>query len=379
MEKLIELAKDENIIVSSVITNFDKPACVYIPVSLNDTILVKINEQIKIGTPLIKTNNTYITSSISGIVTNVSEVNTYKGKTYALEIHNDYEEKKIIKSQVKNDFKNIDKDKLTKILELQFNTHFTNIKTLVLNAIDDEPYVLIENFYLLNYYDEFLELLDKLAKLFNLDIIICVKSTSGENINKLMECLGMYPNIKLNIVPDLYLLGKDIILKDYLNLSDNTYIIKASLLYDIYNLIKRNRPKTDKLIIITGNAINNPTIFKTKIGVKLEDILNNYIDKLEGDNIYIANGLMMGKEIDIKDFIITEDINSILVMKRKEEKKSTFCINCGACTEICPANISPILLKNKEYLKYAKNKCLKCGLCSYICPSYINFKEYIKE
>ena len=49
---------------------------------------------------------------------------------------------------------------------------------------------------------------------------------------------------------------------------------------------------------------------------------------------------------DPKDDI--EDINSILVMKRKEGKKSTFCINCGACTEVCPVNISPILLKNKD-------------------------------
>ena len=84
---------------------------------------------------------------------------------------------------------------------------------------------------------------------------------------------------------------------------------------------------------------------------------------------------MSGKEIDINNLIITSDLTSILVIKKetieKAHRKEGKCLNCGACIDICPVGINPLLLKEKNYKE--KNKCLKCGLCSYICPVYINF------
>ncbi len=378
MEKLIELVKNENIVVSSKIISYDNPDTIYIPIAPKSTLLINLNEQIKIGTPLYKTKTYIETSPISGIVSGLKKVNTLNGEETALEIHNDFQEKKLIKSQVKINLNNLPPEKLTKLLELQFKINITNTKELVLNAIDDEPYVLIENFYLLTYYEEFLDLLDKLAKIYNINnITICVKSSSGENINKLMECLGMYPNIKLKIVPDLYLLGKDDFLKKYLNLGINTLIIKASLLYDIYNLIKLNRQKRDKLLIITGE-VEKPTIFKVRIGLKLTELLTNYDLVSLKDFEFYANGLMMGKKIKIENFVITEDVSSILCLKKRPLKIAEECINCGICTEICPVNLSPILLKEKNYATKVHNICLKCGLCSYICPAHINFNDYIE-
>ncbi len=379
MEKLIELVKNENVIVSSKIITYDNPDTIYIPLKPVSTILIKQNEQIKIGTPLFKTKEYIETSPISGVISGLKKVNTLNGLANAIEIHNDFQEKKLIKSQVKINLNNLPQDKLTKLIALQFKIDITKTNEIILNAIDDEPYVLIENFYLLNYYEEFLELLDKLAKIYNIEnITICVKSTSGENIHKLMECLGMYPNIKLKIIPNLYLLGKESFLKKYLNTSSNALIIKASLLYDMYNLIKRNRQKTDKLIIVTGEALKNPSIFKVRIGLKLEELLNNYLDITSQDIVFYANGLMTGHEITVKDFIITEDIDSIICMPKKANPKPLKCLNCGACTSICPVGISPILLSNSKYYNKVKDKCLKCGLCSYICPVYINFNDYLQ-
>lgn len=379
MQKLIELEKDASIQVSSIIEKYEKPDFIYIPVENSSTFVTKVYDKVKIGTPLLKVGNTVVTSPISGVVQGIKIMNTLNGKVNSIEILNDFEETKVIDPIIKKQGGTIKKDVLDKLLEVHFNLDFNNVKYLVLNCIDDDPYILTENFYLLLNYEGFLEALDKLDKLYNFEsITICVKENNSENINKLMENLGMYPNIKLNIVPNLYLLGKEKILLDYLEFNvKNSYVVKASMFYHVYNLLLRNRLINNKLLTISGNGLENPMVVKVKIGTKLSDVVKGLTKIKNKDISYIVNGLMSGYTVDIKDFIITNEVDGLLMMEKKTNKKASKCLKCGACIDICPVGINPLLLKNPDYLKKVKDKCLKCGLCSYICPSYIDFNEYI--
>lgn len=380
MQKLIELEKDASIQVSSIISKYEKPDCIYIPVGLNDKIVVKLNDKVKIGSPLLKVGSTVVTSPVSGKVQGIKIMNTLKGKIGSIEVLNDFEETKIIDPVIKKQGGNIKKEILDKLLASHFGLDFNGVKNLVLNCIDDDPYILTENFYLLLNYEGILESLDKLDKIYKFDnITVCVKSNNSENISKLMENLGMYPNIKLNIVPNLYLLGKENILLNYLEYERSTsYVVKASLFYHVYNLILRNRLINNKLITISGNGIKNPMIVKVKIGTKLEDVVKSLVELKQNNLFFVVNGLMNGKTLELKDFIITNEVEGLLIMTEKKEMKTSKCLNCGACIDICPVGINPLLLKNQDYLNKIKNKCLNCGLCSYICPVYINFNEYLE-
>ena len=56
----------------------------------------------------------------------------------------------------------------------------------------------------------------------------------------------------------------------------------------------------------------------------------------------------------------------------------------GKCTDVCPAHLSPVLirdnLKNIKRIKQLKaQRCIECGLCSYICPSKLALRESVKE
>lgn len=379
MTKLIELEQDETIKVSSNVLKYLKPNVIYVP--FNDAkALVNINEIVDIGTPLFKTSSLIITSPISGKTKSFKPISTINGQKYALEILNDFEERKRLEPIKKISLNNIKKEALEKLLYTQFNLDFKDKNILILNAIDDNIYANTSSFYLLLNYEGFLEILDKFFKIFTLDkIIICLKETSSENINKLMECLGMYPNIELRILPNLYLLGTNSILLKYLNIPiSNSLVLKTNTLYDIYNLIKRNRQKTDKLITISGNGLKNPSIIQVKIGAPLKSIITDLIELKDTDVEYIAGNLLSGKVIDINNFIVDEALDSILIMKKKSPTSEKACIQCGQCLNICPVNINPLLLSNTKYKNQVKDICLKCGLCSYICPAYINFNKYLE-
>lgn len=379
MQRLIEIPKDPTIMVSSQVLNFDKPDLVFIPITKEAKLLIKKSDDILLGTPLFKLAKKVIKSPISGNIKGISDSITVNGPTKVLVIENNYKEAYLKKPSIINSIKNIKKEKLTSLLKSEFSINLNEKKELVLSSFDDEPYVVTENFYLFLYFEGYLELLDELSQIYNLKITICVKSTNSENISKLLECLGMYPNINLKIVPNLYLLNKEDILLQYLNFTKkDTIIIKASNFYDIYNLIKRNRPLSDKLITITGNGILNQTVIRAKLGSKVKDIINSLIKLKDEPLDYILNGLMAGRKCDIDNLIVTKDLNSIFIMKKSAIKKEEKCINCGACIDICPVKINPLLLQNEQYYKKNKDKCIKCGLCSYICPSYINFNKYLE-
>jgi len=373
MEKLVELNIDPSILVSSTILNEEKPDFVYIPIAYNSKILVRQNEEVKIGTPIIKTADSTILSSVSGKITKIKKMKTINGEEDTIEILNNFEEETEAETKTKRTLSKIKKENFEEILN-QFHVDLEKKKNLVLNCMDDEPYVLSESFYLYLNHEEFLELLDELSKKYQLEnIIIAIKSCNSMNINQLLDNLGMYPNIRLTILPNLYLLGRKEFLLKHLNLKEEeTCIINSSNFYHINNKIKKNKTMRDKLITISGNNLKNPSVIKVKLGSKLKDIVSELIIEKE-NSIYFANGLMHGKRIELEDFIITNDFDSLLIMKQEKLPKEEKCINCGACIEICPVNLNPLLLKRKEYQEKVKESCLKCGLCSYICPSHINF------
>ena len=110
---------------------------------------------------------------------------------------------------------------------------------------------------------------------------------------------------------------------------------------------------------------------RVKINTSLKDVLDKFINIIDEEYDILINGLMNGFIIkNIDDFIITKDITSINIMKKKDIIKNE-CIKCGKCISICPEGVNPLSLRNKD-------KCIDCGLCSYICPCNINLRERLR-
>lgn len=369
---LIKVKKNKKLEVSKNVYNYLNPDFIYLPYYENYHIDVKNNEEVLKDSTILNNDNKYIYSPVSGTVLGMTQMMVQGQKMPVVVIENDFKEKvKKIKG-VKKYLNDYTKKELIELIKL-FKVYdgFLIGKVMIINGIDYEIYEKNRSMIIKKYLNEVLETIDALYSILECQkCFLAIKNNDSDNVENLIHHIGTYPNIELEMLPDLYPLGhKEILLSELGSSDDIENIIYFTIedIYNIYNVLKRKKPVTEKLITVSGDMIETPKIINVKLGTCLRDIIfNNF--KLKGEDYkIIINGLLSGYEVDTLDFIITPDIRSIFLntLNIKTEKR---CINCGMCHTKCPVGCDP-------RTGYNKAKCIGCGVCTYICPSNTNFKK----
>lgn len=372
MKNLIKLPDNPNVFIVNKIYDFKDPLYIYIPI---------VDKDIKLKKYVYKNNKfgNFI-ASISGQITSVEKVYFNNLLVNALKITNDFKENMEKKKNIK---KPTTKDNLCELLDNYLLCNLKNrilekkqIKNLIISSIDEEIYSAREFSCLANYYSQILEVIDYLLNIFNLNnSLIVTKNTDSKSIKNVKSILGTYPNIKIKLLPDKYLISYEKYLCDYLNLNkEDTLIISVNEIYDLYNIINTGKDITERLITISGDAIEKSKIIKVKLGVSFKEVIEKYINIIEDNYDIYINGYLKGDKINnIDNYIITKDIDAIVINKKEinEEKE---CINCGACMKICPSKINVLNCYNNQL---SHKNCHGCGLCNYICPAKINLKKIV--
>ncbi len=365
--KLVEkIEKDQSIKLSTKLINFLAPDYVFIPAV--EELLVKYKDVV------YKENmiTTKYHSPISGFVVGTKECIVNNKKIKCLAIENDFKELIDKKAYSRKNINKLTKEEIKEILEKHNLKLNINKNILVINGLN-ESYVINESFILNEYMDIIIEIIDALVDIYKLkQIILCINETDGFNIINYSNIKGIIPEIKLEIIPNIYMLNYNDNILEYLNLDKDTSIISVSEIYDLYTVIKRNHKICETFITISGNAINSAFVINAKIGTSLKEIIKKHIELKYKDYEIIANSLLSGYNVK-DDLIITKDIKG-LIIKRKEDYQELKCIRCGKCRNVCPVNIDPVVIMDK---KIKSKKCIDCGLCSYVCPSFINLRKYL--
>ena len=379
------------------------PKYVYFKVNDTDEVLVKEKSKVKCGEKIIKTKfDTFIHSSVSGkLVEFVEKIDYKNNKSKFIKIENDLKET--------NEFKEIDTKKLTKeqfinILKengivglggagfptyIKYDTD--KVETLIINGVECEPYITADHTILFNNIKEIVKTLKLIEKIYNLkEIYIAIKVGNLNLKDKIIPMINN-TNIKLVELPNLYPMGWEKSLVRYVKHTDyeklpiekNIIVSNASTIYAISNALK-GIPLIEKIITVSGNSINNPTNIKVKIGTtfnELKDVFKGYSEK---DIVLVAGGPMMGEAIETDDFVIPNNLNSVIALKNTKVVNPITCLRCGKCADHCPVKLCPVLVKDnindKDELKRLDvTRCIECGICSFVCPSKINLREYLKE
>ena len=337
-----------------------------------------------------------IVSSISGTITSIDVID----KITHIVIENDFNETQY--NETTRDIMNISKEEFIKIIKdcgiggmggSGFSTYVKynindKIDTLLVNAIECEPYITADYTIIKKHAKEIIEGINAIIKINNIDnAIIAVK----EHNKELFEEFKKYSNDKIifKTTKNIYPAGwerqliKETTGKTYKILTKEAGIIvnNVSTIYAIYNALKYNLPATERIVTFTGN-LDKPTNVLVKIGTSSKEVINYLGNTLSDEDIIISGGPMMGNHV-LNDIYINPSINNILVINNYKEDMPTECLRCGKCVNVCPAGLCPVLIKdnfkNKEKLSYLEpSKCIECGLCSYICPAKINVREKVK-
>lgn len=370
--KRISIEKDKNIIPNNNITYYLNLDYIYIPIE-NNNILAKQDEYIY-KDQMVSKNKLY--SSVSGRAIGIKKCNVLENTKSALVIQNDFREFSKAPKLRKKSF-NI--PNILKVLEEQKEIELLNkfksnkqFDYIILKALDDEPYAYNKVFLLKENILELLELIEKLSNVYKSKTnYIVIKNNDAFIIDECSKVMGSYPNSKIALVNDEYLLENDEIIKEKLHLNNNALYLDILELIKLNNILNSKNESTT-LITIAGDAIKSNKIIRVKKYALLSDILEKFIEFKFDKYDIIINGLMKGFKINnSNDFIISDDVFCINIMK-KQKIKSSSCIKCGKCIEACPKGVNPITLKNKE-------KCIDCGICTYVCPCFINLREKLKE
>ena len=390
---------------------YNKPKYVYIPLvngKNKDVItLVKKGEYVykEMMIAKIKGNNLPILSSVSGIVVDIEKHMIFDGTLCdTIKIENDFKETVEKTKKIEENINKYSKEEFIEILKenaiigmggSSFPTYLkynSNINTLIVNAVECEPYISTDYEITKTKIEEILRCIDAIMEINNIEeCFIAIKKNKKELINIINNYIGTYPKIKLSLVPVLYPMGwernliKYITDKEYKAIPSEIDILvnNISTIYAIYNALKYQKPLIERNITITGDMIKEKTNILVKNGTKLDEILEYVGLKRNEDVVAICGGPMMGNAVT-NDLVITPNINAIIVNKNKPIEEEKQCLRCSKCSLACPAKIEPVLIKdymnNKEMLKKLNvNKCIECGICSYVCPAKINVREYVRK
>lgn len=379
-------------------------AKVYIPLlianDVNVTSLVNVGEYVYKGAMIAKRKGDFrmpIHSSISGTVVDFTEMQCFNGSNIrCIVIENDFKEATnfAVEDRKINSFSTdefIERIRDCGIIGmggsgfptyLKYQTE-NKKKTLIVNAVECEPYI-TSDFCLANKKcEEILETIDAILDINKMDeCFIVMKKTNIKLKQSFDNFIGTYLKIKIIMIDNYYPAGWERTLVSFVKgveyerfpIEQGIIVNNISTIYAIYEALKFNKPLVERVVTFTGDNIKNPANILIKSGTLVQDVLD--VVGFTG-NLLISGGPMMGCEIK-SNSVMTLNQNCILAISRLDDTASQ-CLNCGKCVSVCPSKLCPVLImKSKDCSKLGVSKCISCGLCTYVCPAKIDVREHMR-
>nr|WP_300002801.1 electron transport complex subunit RsxC [Tissierella sp.] len=264
-----------------------------------------------------------------------------------------------------------------------------SIDAVILNGAECEPYLTCDHRVMLEKADKVISGLEIMLDYFQTAKgYIGIEDNKPDVIEVLTEAAKGHPNIEVISLKTKFPQGDSYRIIDSIldrkvpqggrGKDVNSIVNNVGTAMAIAEAVYEGKPLYERVITITGSGINLPKNLLVRIGTTIGDVIEQCGGFKGTPGKIISGGPMTGITQFTLDAPITKGTCGILILNEEEAKmqKTTPCIKCGKCVDICPVFLEPLYIsanslkdRFEEAEELSAMSCIACGSCTYICPS----------
>lgn len=275
------------------------------------------------------------------------------------------------------------------------------IKTLIINGGECEPYLTTDDRLMRERADEIIEGARLIQHIIEChEIIIGIEDNKPDAIAAMKKAAEKYGKIEVVVVPAMYpmgsakqliqaLTGKEVPAGGRSN-DIGVLVHNVATAYAIQQSLRYGRPLISRVLSVAGRGVNVPYNVEALFGTPIQHILDHCGGLGEPPTRIVMGGPMMGQSLPSTSVPIMKGTSGVLFLTEKEVNQGSPepCIRCGRCVDACPMGLVPLEMAKfartdnfEAAQQYGLKDCIVCGSCAYVCPSNIplvNYFEYAK-
>jgi len=276
----------------------------------------------------------------------------------------------------------------------------SGVETLILNAAECEPYITADDRLMQEHADQIVEGTQILQHILQPKVtLIGIEDNKPEAIAALEQALRGQSGIALRVIPTKYpsggakqltkiLTGKEVPHGKHSS-AIGVLMQNVGTAFAIKRAIVDGEPLIERVVTLTGEAIERPGNLWARIGTPVQHLLDFVGFRPQAQQMVVMGGPLMGFTLPALNVPIVKISNCILAptvdeMTPQEPEQS--CIRCGLCVDACPAGLLPQQLywfsRGQEHDKARNHNlfdCIECGACAFVCPSNIPLVQYYRQ
>ena len=273
------------------------------------------------------------------------------------------------------------------------------INYMIANACECEPYITADDALLRTSPRQVLEGMRIMKKVLKPDhAVLAIEDNKQEALAILRPIMSEYPDIEVYVLPTRYPQGSEKQLiqaitgrqvpSGKLPVSVGCAVFNEASFAGMYRAVRLGYPITQRIVTVSGEAINEPQNFIVRIGTPFRDLIGAAGGLTDETERVISGGPMMGVAQSDLSVPVIKPTSSILCLPEDTNgvAQNPVCLRCGKCVGVCPMGLQPLFMyryakcnNEKELARLHVLDCMECGCCAYTCPGKLPLVEQFRK